>query len=62
MPAMYLSYTVGKIELKEMMTRAQETLGDDYSELEFHRFYLETGPCTFDILNREMDEWMKEYK
>lgn len=61
MPAMYLSYTVGKIELMEMMTRAQETLGDDYSELEFHRFYLETGPCTFEILNREMNEWMKEY-
>lgn len=61
MPAMYLSYTVGKIELKEMMARAQETLGDDYSELEFHRFYLETGPCTFEILNREMNEWMKEY-
>ncbi|MBN1891568.1 MAG: DUF885 domain-containing protein [Clostridiales bacterium] len=61
MPAMYLSYTVGLIELQEMMERAQETLGDDYSELEFHRFYMETGPCTFPIMNREMDEWMKEY-
>ena len=35
--------------------------GDDYSELEFHRLYLETGPCTFETLNREMDEWIKEY-
>lgn len=61
MPGMYLSYTVGYIELQEMIARAKETLGEAFSEEEFHRFYLETGPCTFEILNREMDEWMKEY-
>ena len=62
MPTMYLSYTVGYIELKEMLDRAKETLDEDFSEEEFHLFYLETGPCTFEILNREMDEWMKGYE
>lgn len=61
MPGMYLSYTVGKIELKKMIERAKDKLGDKYSDIEFRRFYLETGPCTFDILNREMDEWMKGF-
>lgn len=62
MPGMYLSYTVGRIEFQKMMDRAKATLGDQYSEIEFHRFYMEVGPSTFDILNREMDEWMKEYE
>lgn len=58
MPTMYLSYTVGYIELSTMMTRAEEELGDEYSLYNFHKFYLDAGPSTFDILNREMDVWI----
>jgi uncharacterized protein (DUF885 family) len=60
MPTMYLSYTVGYIELSDMMSRAEEELGDKYSLYEFHKFYLDAGPSTFDILNREMDTWIEE--
>jgi uncharacterized protein (DUF885 family) len=62
MPTMYLSYTVGFIELTDMMARAEKTLGSQYSLYEFHKFYLDVGPCTFDIMNREMDAWMEEYE
>lgn len=62
MPTMYLSYTVGFIELTDMMARAEKTLGSQYSQYEFHKFYLDVGPCTFDIMNREMDTWLEEYE
>lgn len=60
MPTMYLSYTVGYIELTDMMSRAEEELGDQFSLYDFHKFYLDAGPSTFSILNREMDAWIKE--
>lgn len=60
MPTMYLSYTVGYIELTDMMSRAEEELGDQFSLYDFHKFYLDAGPSSFDILNREMDAWIKE--
>lgn len=59
MPTMYLSYTVGYIQLSDMMERAQEELGDKFSLYEFHKFYMDAGPSTFEILNREMDAWIE---
>lgn len=60
-PTRHLPYAVGLYELLKMKTKAEEKLGEDFSLIEFHRFCLETGPCTFDILNRELDQWTEDY-
>ncbi len=60
-PTRLLPYSIGLYEVQIMKKRAEEMLGSDFLLIEFHRFYLETGPCTFDIMNRELDQWIEDY-
>lgn len=58
-PGNYLSYVVGCAEFLELREKAEETLGGAFSEKEFHRFLLETGPVPFPVLEKHMESWME---
>ncbi|MCX4269291.1 MAG: DUF885 domain-containing protein [Lachnospiraceae bacterium] len=58
-PANYLSYFIGYLEFLKLRDQAQETLGDRFSIKEFHDFILTVGPAPFDLIEEEMENWMK---
>lgn len=58
-PGVYLPYCIGYLEFIDLRKAAQETLGDDFSYLDFHTFLLDIGPAPFDIIKKHMDQWLK---
>lgn len=49
-PCNYPKYYVGYLELLRTKAMAKECWGEDYSDLGFHTFLLETGPCDYGTL------------
>ena len=58
-PCSYLKYTLGYLEFTALKEKAQVILGDKFSNIEFHKFILDMGPCQFDILAKYMNQWME---
>ncbi|MBQ8624644.1 MAG: DUF885 domain-containing protein [Agathobacter sp.] len=56
-PGNYLKYYVGYIEFLELRDYAKNTLGNEYSTVEFHRTILDIGPAPFSILTDYLDEY-----
>lgn len=54
-PCNYLKYYLGYLELWNLKEKAKETWGDSYSDLRFHRFYLESGPSDFLSLSEKLE-------
>ncbi len=61
-PCNYPAYGVGCMAFAELRKRADETLGDRYNSVEFHRFLMDLGPTTFDILENEFQKWLDNNK
>ena len=57
-PANYLSYHVGAMEFELLREEAESRLGDAFDLREFHTVILETGACPFDVLAKEIGDWM----
>lgn len=53
-PCNYLKYYLGYLEMLSLKERAGELWGEDYSDLQFHTFLLETGPSDFSSLNQAL--------
>lgn len=49
-PTNYLKYYLGYLEILELKELAKSTWQEEYSELKFHTFVLNMGPCDFDTL------------
>lgn len=56
-PAHYLKYYVGYLEFLELKEKAQETYGDNYSDIAFHQAVLSVGPAPFEILEKYLDAY-----
>lgn len=54
-PAVYLKYYLGYLEVLTLKEKARALWGEDYSDLRFHRFYLECGSSDFATL----EEWLE---
>lgn len=54
-PAVYLKYYLGYLEVLSLKEKAQALWGEDYSDLRFHRFFLECGSSDFATL----EEWLE---
>lgn len=61
-PANYLQYTIGYIEMMELRNKAEEELGDKFSEKDYHEFILKTGPSQFYVIDKYLDKWIKSKK
>ena len=57
-PVNYLEYYVGYMEIMDMREQAEETLGNDFSALEFNRFLLDIGPAPFRVIKPYFNEWL----
>lgn len=57
-PGNYLSYHVGAMEFELLREDAEARLGDAFDAREFHTVILETGACPFDVLTKEIGDWM----
>ena len=61
-PAAYQSYVLGYYEMKSLRDKAEEELGSKFDPVEFNRVILETGPCQFDILGKQVDKYIEKNK
>ncbi len=57
-PCQSLASCIGYLEIRQMKTQAAETLGQQFNEMEFHRFLLETGPAPFSLIRSRLDTWI----
>jgi uncharacterized protein (DUF885 family) len=59
MPGQACSYMIGQLKLLELRERARRTLGQRYSAKEFHRVVLGAGTVPLELLEREVDAYIK---
>ena len=58
-PAVYLRYYGGYLEILDLKEIAEKTLGTGFELKQFHKFLLDIGPCSFDIIEDRMYDWME---
>ena len=58
-PGQACSYMIGQLKLVELREKARKALGDKFSLREYHSLVLETGSVPLDLLEREVDKWIR---
>lgn len=53
-PGTYLPYCIGYLEICDLKDAAKNSLGDSYTELAFHTFFLNIGPVPFELINNHI--------
>ena len=61
-PANYQMYCIGMLTIEELKDYASTELGSNFSELEYNEVILSAGPCQFDILTTQVEEYISEKK
>ncbi|SCW49314.1 Uncharacterized conserved protein, DUF885 familyt [Eubacterium ruminantium] len=59
-PGLLLSYSQGYNEMRNLREYAKEKLGDKFNIVEYHKAVLDAGPCYYDILKEQVDEYINE--
>ena len=59
-PCNYLKYYLGYLEFLSLKQQAEELWGTDYSDYQFHKFVLETGPSDFRSLGEQLEKQYQE--
>jgi uncharacterized protein (DUF885 family) len=54
-PITSVMYSLGFMELMELLEHAENELGRNFELIDFHRFFLEFGPAPFSIIRERMD-------
>lgn len=54
-PGNYLNYYVGYLQFEELKDSQEDALGNDYSDVDFHRTILEIGPASFDVIDKHFE-------
>ena len=54
--------TFGKLKLKELRQRSEETLGEKFDVREFHDLILSNGAVPLDVLEQSVEEWLESVK
>jgi uncharacterized protein (DUF885 family) len=57
-PGQALAYKLGQLKIRELRTRAEKTLGNEFDIRSFHDAVLEEGAMPLDILEAHMDAWL----
>lgn len=55
-PANYLKYYLGYLEILSLKEKAAKEWGTDYTDYEFHKFFLDAGPSDFQSLESLLDK------
>jgi hypothetical protein len=58
-PGQACSYMMGELKILELRDKAKKALGDKFSIKEFHNAVLSTGTVPLDVLERQVDSYLK---
>ncbi len=55
-PGTYLQYYIGYLEILSIRRNAEQKTGDNFDKKDFHRTFLDLGPCYYDDLEKYMKQ------
>lgn len=58
-PSQALAYKIGQLKIRELRTRAEQALGDNFDIREFHNQVLTTGALPLFVLEDKIDRWIE---
>jgi uncharacterized protein (DUF885 family) len=61
-PGQALAYKIGQLKIRELRTRAENTLGSKFNIRQFHNEILRDGALPLDVLENKMDAWVRKTK
>ncbi|QJB69837.1 DUF885 domain-containing protein [Parasphingorhabdus halotolerans] len=61
-PGQALAYKMGELKIRELRTRATETLGEKFDLREFHDVVLGQGSVPLDMLEAQVNRWIEAKK
>jgi uncharacterized protein (DUF885 family) len=61
-PGQALAYTIGKLEIQRIRSKAERELGASFDVRKFHSAVLNNGYVTLDILDKEVSAWIETEK
>lgn len=59
-PGQACSYMIGQLKIVELREKARKALGGKFSLREYHNLVLNTGTVPLDVLERQVDAWIKK--
>lgn len=57
-PGLYLPYTVGHLMFRDLREKAEDKLGNEFDEKNYHQFYVDLGLAPFNVAEDELEKWL----